>query len=52
MNIEDKSKEDYKRNEIDEDKQRRLKDVSNLDIFSLLDLLIDMVLIQRKKQKL
>lgn len=52
MNIEDKSKEDYKRNEIDEDKQRRLKDVSNLDIFSLLDSLIDMVLIQRKKQKL
>ena len=52
MNIEDKSKEDYKRNEIDEDKQRRLKDVSNLNICSLLDSLIDMVLIQRKKQKL
>lgn len=28
MKIEDKSKEDSKRNEIDEDKLRRLKDVS------------------------
>ena len=28
MYSEDKSKEDYKRNEVDEDKLRRLKDVS------------------------
>lgn len=27
MYSEDKSKEDYKRNEVDEDKHRRLKDV-------------------------